>query len=103
MAPRARKKEWLVLLLAMLPGFIGFLGIGHFYLGKWGRGLVLLVVGLVVWVPALVLFVMGAGAVYFDARTALILMLSAFALMAGRMALWVWHTLDARKIYRERF
>jgi hypothetical protein len=40
------KSMTIVLLLALLPGFFGFWGIGHFYIGKTTRGVVFLICGL---------------------------------------------------------
>jgi TM2 domain-containing membrane protein YozV len=36
------KKPWLAALLGII-----FVGLGHFYLGEWGKGLLLLVVGII--------------------------------------------------------
>ena len=49
--------------LALIPGFFGICGIGHFYLNKIGRGIVLLVVGLIL--GAISWSSMGIGLVIF--------------------------------------
>ena len=41
---RKPKKDPIVaLLLELVPGFVGVLGIGHFYLGDWKKGLMFMI------------------------------------------------------------
>jgi len=42
---RALKNESTTLIIALVLGLFGFLGIGHIYIGKAGKGFVLLIVG----------------------------------------------------------
>lgn len=42
---RALKNESTTLILALVLGLFGFLGIGHIYIGKTGKGIILLIVG----------------------------------------------------------
>jgi TM2 domain-containing membrane protein YozV len=79
-----RKKVSTTLLLAGLVGIV-FMGVGHFYLGRMGRGTVILFAGIF------------TGVLYYAA------MITAFftiGLMFGivRVLLWVWQIYDAHKL-----
>ena len=41
------KRTWLAAFLAVFFGLCGLCGMGHFYVGRWRRGLVILLCGLV--------------------------------------------------------
>ena len=83
-------------MLALLPGFIGLFGIGHIYVGKIVKGIILLLVGLIV-VPfitlgvAFGLFAFGSGAV--GGGIALIVVLGIVWIV-----IWIWQTFDAYKL-----
>lgn len=89
-------------MLALVPGFLGFLGIGHLYLGRVMRGLLLLLAGWVVLVLGWGLFLLGVSAQAFGSGTAAILILSGLALMACWLALWMWQAVDARRLNQGR-
>lgn len=89
-------------MLALVPGLLFFLGMGHLYLGRVGRGVVLLVSGWVVFGLAWALFLLGVSALAFSRWTALILILGGLVLMGGGLALWMWQTLDARKLQQRQ-
>ncbi len=92
----------MTLTLALVPGFLGFWGIGHLYLGRVRRGLLLLVSGWVLLGVAWGLFVLGLSAEKFGRWTGAILMLSGLVLMGGWLALWMWQALDARKLHQRQ-
>lgn len=75
------------MVLAALPGIFGLVGIGHIYLGRVERGVVLLVVGLLLAVPGTAL-----------AFTAPVLGLPLLLILF--VPLWVWSIFDARNICR---
>jgi len=84
------KNPGVAALLAFLVG-IGFMGVGHIYVGKIGRGIVLLIVGLVLRGLVALALIWGffAG-------------LGAFVLLGlVSLALWVWQTYDAYKLAKQ--
>lgn len=45
-----------VIALAMIPGIIGLMGIGHIYIGRIARGIVILIIGIIIFLLAIVRF-----------------------------------------------
>jgi TM2 domain-containing membrane protein YozV len=77
-------------LLACVGGIFGLCGIGHMYVGKVGRGIAILVVGLFIFGPTL-LGLSGGVAIF-----------GIFAF--GYLILWIWQIFKARslaKIFNE--
>lgn len=81
------RNEGTALVLAALPGILGLVGIGHIYLGRVERGVVLLVVGLLLAVP-------GTALAFTAPALGLPLLLILF------VPLWVWSIFDTRNICR---
>ena len=80
----ALKKTRISLLLAGLVG-VFFMGIGHVYLGRMGRGIVLLFSGVL------------TGVLFYAAMvTAFFSIGIAFGLL--RLFLWIWQIYDAKKL-----
>ncbi len=63
MQPHSYKGTGTCVALALIPGFFGICGVGHFYINKIGRGVVCLIVGIILGVIAWVS--MGIGFVAF--------------------------------------
>lgn len=80
----AHKNEGTALVLAALPGVFGLLGIGHMYLGRVWRGIVLLVGGLV-------LAAVGFGTLWFTFGILLIPLVVA----------WIWSLFDTKNLCRQ--
>ena len=78
------KNEVTALILASIPGVLGFIGIGHMYLGYVRRGIVLLVVGFVFGVIILIAF----SVIFLVALIPFVILL-------------VWSILNVRKLYYE--
>ena len=55
----AYKNQGTALVLAAVLGFFGICGIGHFYLGKVGRGVIILIAGIILAIIALASFWWG--------------------------------------------
>ena len=100
------KNEYVAVLLAALLGVIGFLGIGHFYTGRFRRGIILIIVGWLIIGIDFVLFALwsmsgmvipppGYTKVEPPAFTAAFL-ITAIVLFLGFGGLWIWQILDAR-------
>tara|TARA_Y100000590_G_scaffold1635_1_gene2028 strand:+ start:1493 stop:2020 length:528 start_codon:yes stop_codon:yes gene_type:complete len=63
MQPHSYKGIGTCVALALIPGFFGICGIGHFYINKIGRGIVCLIIGIIL--GAIALASMGIGLVAF--------------------------------------
>ena len=100
------KSEKIAILLAALPGAIGFLGIGHLYIGRIRRGLILLmgawglagtgILCFVIWsMSSMVIPPPGYPKVevptYYLAFFAV-----GFVSFLGLVGLWIWQIFDAR-------
>lgn len=86
-------------LLALLLGLFGIFGIGHIYVGKIARGLVLLVAGILVVPVFLAIGVLGI--ISLDGN----FMHGGFVLMILSGAIWfillIWQTFDAYRLANE--
>ena len=79
------KNEGTALILSIVLGIFGIEGIGQIYVGKVGRGIGILVAGIVLWVVGLVTIAFGVG----------------IALLIGVLVLFIWQILDTKKLCRE--
>lgn len=100
------KSQKITVLLSALPGVVGFLGIGHLYIGRIRRGLILLmgacglagasVVCFVVWsMSQMVVPPPGYPEVEVPAYS-LVFFAIGVVLFLGLVALWVWQIFDAK-------
>ena len=83
--PGGWKSDSTTLLLAIILGLFGLSGIGHLYLGMIGRGVGILIAGIVLWVVGVVTIMFGVGVV----------------LIIGYLVLFIWQILDSRRLCRE--
>ena len=104
------KNEKVAILLAVLPGAVGFLGIGHFYVGRFRRGLVFLVGA---WALASISFfcfvawsmsgmvIPPPGYPKVEVPTySLAFFAAGLVLSIGLFALWIWQIFDAKGVCR---
>jgi len=91
---RQYKSEGAAILLAFFLGLIGLFGIGHIYVGRIGRGLVIFFVGLMLevlaWFLILMCFVEGGPWIVL-----------AIIVGLGDLAFWIWQIFDARAVCRQ--
>ena len=83
--PMGWKSESTTLLLAILPGLICILGIGHLYLGVIGRGVGILIAGIV-------MLIVGALTIGFGIGIIILILV---------IPLFIWQIIDARKLCRQ--
>lgn len=91
---RQEKSEGVAIVLAVLVGILGFYGVGHMYVGRIRRGLVILFLDWVISISGIVLMLMyetlGTGGIVLG-----------IILLTGSFALWIWQIFDARNVCRE--
>jgi hypothetical protein len=83
--PMGWKSESTTLLLSILLGLFGLSGIGHLYLGMIGRGVVILIGGIVLGVVGVVTLMFVVG----------------WFLLIAYIPLFIWQIIDARKLCRQ--
>jgi len=83
--PMGWKSESTTLLLSIILGCLCISGAGHLYLGVIGRGVGILIAGIVLWVVGAVTLMFGVGVV----------------LIIGYLVLFIWQILDSRRLCRE--
>jgi TM2 domain-containing membrane protein YozV len=85
------KIERTAILLAALPGVL-IMGVGHFYLARIARGLIILGASIV---TGMVFFVAVFGGFFSSS------LLVAALVGSVRLALWIWQIVDARKLTKK--
>jgi TM2 domain-containing membrane protein YozV len=88
-----------VLLLDLILGIIGFVGIGHLYIGKIARGIVLLIFGLII-VPmfvAVMMYLIVSGIGYIDEAV----IIPFIVLTAIWLIVLIWQTYDAHELAKQ--
>jgi len=80
------KSESITLLLSILLGLFGIQGVGHMYVGKVGKGVVILIGSLVLIVIAVLLTMTGIGAII------------GIPLIIAYIVMFIWQIIDARKL-----
>ena len=82
--PLGWKSESTTLILSIVIGLFGVSGIGHIYVGKIGRGVGILIVGLVLIIIGFATIFIGIGVVF----------------LIAYIPLFIWQIIDARNICR---
>lgn len=88
-----------MLLLDLILGIIGFVGIGHLYIGKIARGIVLLIFGLII-VPmfvAVMMYLIVSGIGYIDEAV----IIPFIVLTAIWLIVLIWQTYDAHELAKQ--
>ena len=98
--PSGWKRGSTTLLLAILPGLLGILGVGHLYLGARSRGVGLLIVGLVLLVVGLSAVSAGINCYDFSSGCGGVLLVGTLILIPI-IPLLIWQIIDSRKICRQ--
>ena len=85
-------------LIAIIGGIFGFPGIGHIYVGKLAKGILILVSGIILFVVGLIALMAGAalGPVGFAAGAML-----GIILMIAYVAIWIWQIFNARSLAKQ--
>ena len=83
--PGGWKSDSTTLLLAIILGLFGLSGIGHLYLGMIGRGVGILIGGLVLIILGFATIMIGVGIVF----------------LIAYIPLFIWQIIDSRKLCRQ--
>lgn len=78
------KDEGTTIILAIILGLFGFNGVGHLYIGKIGKGVMILVI-------SFILFFVGIATVFFGGIILLII----------HFVIFIWQIVDAKKLCRQ--
>jgi TM2 domain-containing membrane protein YozV len=89
------KDPGIAAILALLAGFIGLMGMGHIYVGKITRGLIILVAGLALWA----LVIASSFAAIITLGGAFWLLILVFIIAA--LGLLVWQAYDAYNLAKQ--
>jgi hypothetical protein len=86
------KRPWVAAGLALVLGFFGLWGVGHFYAGRWGRGIGLFFIGLVI-----------GGLFWFSIVLTVILIGYVGLVLFGLFFVggWLWQAFDAYNLTQE--
>jgi len=100
------KSEGITLVLSIVVGILGIMGVGHIYLGRVRRGIIIIIVGVIIWsglfVPVIILGMAGELEENSDDPTALIGIFGGFAVVGiGALVLFIWQILNARKLCKQ--
>ena len=100
------KSEGLTLVLSIVVGLMGIMGVGHIYIGRVKRGVIILIIGIASWtaffIPIAILGVMGELEEESPDPAVIIGMLGGFVLVGiGVLILFIWQVLNSRKLCRE--
>ena len=117
--PSEYKSESATLVLSIVVGLFGIMGVGHLYIGKIRRGIIIMVIGFSLWTVVIIPFLfLGIGdeleqsitediefLQYSDnlpqKDTTVVLigfMIAAVAVSIGYLVLFIWQILDSRKL-----
>jgi len=96
-----KKNTGLAAVLALILGILGLWGVGHIYVGKIGRGLALLILGIILeWVFGFLIF-FGAifGGYYYGARGLVAVSLTGVVIwIILTLAIFIWQIYDAYRL-----
>jgi len=100
------KSEGITMVLSIIVGLMGIMGVGHIYLGKVRRGIIILIIGIVSWsaffVPFVILGVIGELEEEPSDPAIIFGMIGGFVVVGiGVFVLFIWQVLDSRKLCRE--
>ena len=100
------KSEGTTLVLAIIVGLMGIMGIGHIYLGKTKKGIIILIVGIFSWsllfVPTILLLGSEIPMDEYTLEQRLSDMTTIIVIgVIGVIALFIWQIIDARRLCKK--
>ena len=99
------KSERITLVLSIVVGLMGIMGVGHIYLGRVRRGVIILIIGILSWtaffIPIAILGALGELEEEPSYPAVIIGMFGVFAVAGiGVLILFIWQVLNSRKLCR---
>jgi len=100
------KSEGVTLIFSIVVGLLGFMGVGHIYLGRVKRGVIILLIGIfgwiVVFVSIAILGIMDESNFDIEEDSSAIFLLIGvlIGVGGGYLVLFIWQILNARKLCR---
>jgi len=99
------KSEGITLVLSIVVGLMGIMGVGHIYLGRVRRGVIILIIGILSWtaffIPIAILGALGELEEDPSYPAVIIGMLGgSVAAGIGVLILFIWQVLNSRKLCR---
>ena len=93
-------------LIALIGGIFGLQGIGLIYVGKIGKGIGILVAGIVITLLLFFITISIQGVYFFESNgasptTTAIVISSIVILIVGYLVLWIWQIFNARKLAKK--
>jgi len=107
---RRYKSEGITLVLSIVVGLLGIMGVGHIYLGRVRRGIIILIIGMIgmgaLFVPLVMLGMFSAFEEGSVDDTAMLGMVAGFGVgviifFVGMFALFIWQILNAHKLCKQ--
>ena len=100
------KSEGITLVLSIVVGLMGIMGVGHIYLGRVRRGVLILIIGIASWsaffIPFVILGVLGElGEEPSDTNILIAMIVGLIGVGIGVLVLFIWQVINSRKLCRE--
>jgi len=100
------KSEGTTVVLSIVVGLLGFMGIGHLYVGRVRRGVIILIIGLLSWTALFIPMVMlGMLAELkedtFDPEAVMGMLVGFMVVGIGVLVLFIWQIFNSRKLCKE--
>lgn len=100
------KSEGTTMVLSIIVGLMGIMGIGHIYLGKTKRGVIILIIGIFSWsllfVPTILLLGSDIPMDEYTLEKRLSDMTTIIIIgVIGVIALFIWQIIDARRLCKK--
>ena len=100
------KSEGTTMVLSIIVGLMGIMGIGHIYLGKTKRGVIILIIGILSWsllfVPTILLLGSEIPMDEYTLEKRLTDMTIIIVIgVIGVIALFIWQIIDARRLCKK--
>ena len=98
------KSQRKTLVLSVVVGLLGLMGVGHIYLGRLRRGVIILIIAPLCWVMIMISYILlGLAEPEEDIMIATIGVLGGITLVIviGLFVLFIWQILNSRKLCKE--
>ena len=88
-------------LIAFIGGIFGLQGIGHIYIGKIGKGIGILIAGIIIAALFVITIMMGMRLMILMMDSNQMLFILSCVLGISYLVLWIWQIFNAKKLARK--